>query len=45
MIDYRPLKRVDLYAGLMYSHVSGGLATGYLDNDNFAPTVGIRVRF
>ena len=45
MIDWRPLKRVDLYAGLMYSRVSGGLATGYLYNYNVDPTVGIRVRF
>ena len=45
MIDYRPLKRVDLYAGIFYQHVSGGIATGYLEPDNFAPTVGIRVRF
>jgi len=45
LIDYRPLKRVDLYAGVMYSKVSGGLATGYLESDNLAPTAGIRVRF
>ena len=45
MIDYRPLKRVDLYAGFMYSRVAGGLATGYLYNSNFDPTVGVRVRF
>ena len=45
MLDYRPLKRVDLYAGFMYSKVSGGLATGYLNSNNFDPTVGIRVRF
>jgi predicted porin len=45
MIDYRPLKRVDLYAGVFYQRVSGGIATGYLEPDNFAPTVGIRVRF
>lgn len=45
MIDWRPLKRVDLYAGMMYSKVSGGLANGYLYNDDFAPTAGIRVRF
>ena len=45
MVDYRPLKRVDLYAGVFYQRVSGGLATGYLEPDNFAPTVGVRVRF
>jgi predicted porin len=45
MIDYRPLKRVDLYAGVLYSKVTGGLATGYLEPDNIAPTAGIRIRF
>ncbi|MDE3174679.1 MAG: porin [Pseudomonadota bacterium] len=45
MIDYRPLKRVDLYAGLMYSKVSGGLASGFLYNNNLDPTVGIRIKF
>ncbi len=45
MIDWRPLKRVDIYAGIMYSKVSGGLATGYLYSDDLAPTVGIRVKF
>jgi predicted porin len=45
MVDYRPLKRVDLYAGVFYQRVSGGIATGYLVPDNIAPTVGVRVRF
>jgi predicted porin len=45
LIDYRPLKRVDLYAGIMYSQVTGGMASGYLHADNLAPTVGLRVRF
>ena len=45
MIDWRPLKRVDIYAGAMYSRVSGGLASGYLYSSNFDPTVGVRVRF
>jgi hypothetical protein len=26
LIDYRPVKRVDLYAGMMISNVCGGLA-------------------
>ena len=45
MLDYRPLKRVDLYAGFMYSTVSGGLASGFLNSSNFDPTIGVRVRF
>jgi len=45
MIDYRPSKRVDLYAGAMWSQVTGGLASGYLNHVNVAPTVGLRVQF
>jgi predicted porin len=45
MIDYRPLKRVDLYAGVMVSNVYGGLANGYLATQNIAPTAGLRVKF
>ncbi len=29
MIDYRPVPRVDLYAGVMLSNVYGGIASGY----------------
>jgi predicted porin len=45
MLDYRPLKRVDLYGGFMYSIASGGIASGYIHSANFAPTVGLRVSF
>jgi predicted porin len=45
MIDYRPTKRVDVYAGVMWSQVTGGLASGYLYHINLAPTAGIRVQF
>jgi predicted porin len=45
MIDYRPIKRVDTYAGVMWSQVTGGLASGYLYRVNLAPTVGVRVQF
>ncbi len=45
MIDYRPTKRVDLYGGVMWSQVTGGLASGYLYHINLAPTAGVRVQF
>ena len=45
MIDYRPSKRVDVYAGVMWSQVTGGQASGYLYSVNLAPTVGVRVQF
>ncbi len=44
-IDYRPFKRVDLYAGVMFSNVYGGLANGFLATQNIAPTAGLRVKF
>jgi hypothetical protein len=45
MIDYRPYKRLDLYAGLMYSIVGGGMANGFIHSTNFAPTAGLRLSF
>jgi len=45
MLDYRPFKRVDLYGGFMYSIASGGIASGYIHSNNFAPTAGLRISF
>ena len=53
LIDWRPVKRVDLYAGVMYSAVYGGMANGYkhpdgttwTDPNNTAFTSGVRVNF
>jgi hypothetical protein len=45
MIDYRPMKRVEAYAGVLWSQATGGMASGYLYHVNLAPTVGVRVRF
>jgi len=45
LIDYRPFKRVDLYAGLMVSNVYGGLANGFPATQDISPTAGIRIRF
>ena len=45
LIDYRPYKRVDLYAGLMVSNVYGGLASGFPATQDISPTAGIRIKF
>ena len=45
LIDYRPVKRVDLYVGVLYSIASGGIASGYIHSNNIAPTAGLRVSF
>ena len=44
-LDWRVLKRLDLYTGVMYSLVSGGLANGFIKNNNTALTTGVRVAF
>ncbi|HWW20015.1 MAG TPA: porin [Steroidobacteraceae bacterium] len=43
--DYRFTKRFDIYAGAMYSAVSDGAASGYLDRTNINPTIGARFIF
>jgi predicted porin len=45
LIDYRPVKRMDLYAGFMISNVYGGLANGYQVAQTVNPTAGIRIKF
>jgi len=51
--DHHFTKRLDGFAGLAYSYVTGGLSIAiphkpgvpYLHNNNFAPTVGVRFAF
>jgi predicted porin len=45
MVDYRFAKRFDAYAGAMYSQVSNGLASGFLNRSTIDPTVGMRFQF
>ena len=45
LIDWRPVKRMDVYAGVMVSNVYGGLANGYFATQTINPTAGIRVKF
>ncbi|MGD1016246.1 MAG: porin [Roseiarcus sp.] len=54
LLDWRPVKRVDVYAGVMYSELDGGMASGYKlpngtawksDVNNTAFTSGVRVSF
>ena len=45
MVEYRPLARIELYAGVMLSRVYGGLASGYQTVSNLDPTVGLRLKF
>ena len=43
--DWQVAKKFDLYAGVMFSEVHNGLASGYLYKTNVDPTVGLRFRF
>jgi predicted porin len=45
LIEYRPVPRISLYAGVLYSQASGGIASGYLNDWNLAPTAGLRTTF
>ena len=45
LIDWRPFKRLDVYAGVIYSQVTGGLASGFFHTSNIAPTAGLRLTF
>lgn len=45
MVDYRPVPRVNLYAGVLYSNIYGGVASGASHDENIAPTIGVRYRF
>jgi predicted porin len=43
--DYRFARRFDAYAGIMWSQVSNGLASGFLQRSSVDPTVGMRFQF
>ena len=45
VIDWRFAEKWDVYVGAMFSQVNGGLAFGFLQRNNFDPTVGLRFRF
>jgi predicted porin len=45
LVDWRPLKRVDVYAGVIFSQVTGGLASGFFHTTNVAPSAGVRLTF
>ena len=44
-VDWKFAAKFDAYAGVMYSQVTGGQASGFLQHNNIDPTVGIRFRF
>jgi len=45
LVDYQFDKHFDLYSGINYSQVSGGLGSGFLSNNMTAFVSGLRLRF
>ncbi len=45
VVDYRLNKHFDVYAGVNYSTIDGGLASGYLANDDTSFVTGARLKF
>jgi predicted porin len=45
VVDWKFAAKFDAYAGVMYSQVNGGQASGFLAHNNIDPTVGMRFRF
>jgi predicted porin len=43
--DYHFTKRFDSYAGVNWSHVMNGLASGFLFTSEYSPMVGVRYNF
>ena len=44
-MDWKPFKRLDIYAGVLATKATGGWASGYIRTDNVATTAGIRLSF
>jgi predicted porin len=44
-VDWRFAPKWDLYFGMMFNQVRGGLAFGFFQHSNIDPTVGVRFRF
>ncbi len=44
-VDWRFAPKWDLYFGMMFNQVHGGLGFGFLQHSNIDPTVGLRFRF
>lgn len=45
VVDYKISPHANAYAGMMWSQVSNGLASGFLQRSSIDPTVGFRYRF
>ena len=44
-LDFQVTKRLDLFAGVLWSEVRGGLASGFLHKESLAPIIGAALKF
>jgi predicted porin len=44
-VDWRFAPKWDLYFGMMFNQVHGGLGSGFFQHSNIDPTVGVRFKF
>lgn len=44
-LDYQATQRLDVFGGVLWSEVNGGLASGFLHKENIAPIVGASLKF
>ncbi len=45
LVDYTFNKHFDVYAGVTYSEISGGLASGFLQSNDATFATGLRLKF
>jgi hypothetical protein len=45
LVDYRQVKRIDVYAGVALANVYAGLANSSQQIQNIDPTVGVQIKF
>jgi predicted porin len=45
LVNYRPRKRIDVYAAVALANVHAGLANGFQQTQNIDPAVGLRIKF
>ncbi len=45
VVDEKIVERFDVYAGIMYSKVAGGLSSGYLHEAAYSTMAGVRLQF
>ena len=45
LVDYKFSKHFDVYSGVSVENLSGGIASGFLQNENISVASGVRLKF